>query len=103
MQNRLPMRLYLPHIVHGDAGSVRASAHLVQNGVRTLFSVWHFGQVTSLVTFCASRSRLISRAEKYRSLTSSDRLIRINSKNQRCSAGRGECGSASCVSSSLAV
>src|SRR5260370_39076439 len=103
MQNRLPRRLYLPHIVQGEAGSVRASAHLVQNGVRTLFMVWHLAQVTSLVTFCASRSRLISRAEKYRSLTSSDRLMRISSKNQRYCAGRGEVESASCASSSLAV
>src|SRR5947209_546506 len=103
MQNRLPMRLYLPHIVQGEAGSVSASAHLVQNGVRTLFEVWHLAQVTSLVTRCASRSRLNSRAEKYRSLTSSDRLILSSSKNQRYCAGSGAAGSASCCSSSLAV
>src|SRR5262245_25959588 len=98
MQNRLPMRLYLPHIVQGAAGSVNGSAHFVQNGVRTLFIVWHLAQVISFVTFCWSRSRLISRAEKYLSFTSSERLMRISSKNQRNCAGSGEFASPSCCS-----
>ena len=64
MQNRPPMRLYLPHITHGAVGSVSGSAHFEQNGVRTLFGVLHFGHGASFVTFCAARSALISLAEK---------------------------------------
>ena len=58
------MRLYLPHITHGAVGSVNGSAHFEQNGVRTLFIVLHLGHGDSFVTRCASRSALISLAEK---------------------------------------
>ena len=64
MQKRLPMRLFLPHSARTGRGSVSGSAHLTQYGVRTLLSVLHFGQATSLVTRCLSRSALISLAEK---------------------------------------
>src|SRR6516165_1640620 len=97
------MRLVLPQWLQGGGGSVNGSAHLVQYGSRTGLVVWHFGQLISLVTRRRSRSTLISRAEKYRSLTSSARLIWSNSKNQRCSAGTVQPGSANWSLSSRAV
>src|SRR5262245_21919784 len=63
MQHRLPMRLVCPQWWHGGVRSVNGSAHLQQNGSRTLLTAWHFGQLTSRVTWRFSRSALICLAE----------------------------------------